>query len=315
MPERDSSAYGWGQRASYLACGAAVENIVLAASVERMRADIALLPDIHDPWHVATITLTPDPSTVPHPLASAIMKRGTNRKAYRTEPLTVRERDMLMAAAGEDATATLVEERSGIKTLARVGSTNEEIMLANRALHQFFFSHVSWTKEQDDARKVGFYIKTLELPPPAQLLFKIFRHWSVMRLLAMLGFNRFVARQNAATNAAAAAIGVVRINATRPIDFINAGRATERLWLTAVTLGFSFQPLTGILFFKLKLAHGEGDAFSPPERARIEHAYARAAALAGITSGHLAFMFRIGKSDPPTARAIRFPLDQAVTIS
>src|SRR3990167_10630915 len=30
-PERDKSAYNWGQRGSLMACGAALENLVLAA--------------------------------------------------------------------------------------------------------------------------------------------------------------------------------------------------------------------------------------------------------------------------------------------
>ena len=316
LPERDKSTYGWGQRASYLANGAAIENMVVAASAELYRAQVTYFPNPADAWHVATILLARDPAGKPDALAPYVNRRISNRKPYRKDPLTAEEREALSAAVAEAGygSLALIEERNDIDRLGRIGSANEEVMLANRALHQFFFSHVSWTKEEDDTKKVGFYIKTLELPPPARAMFKVFRHWPVMRILSALGFNRIVAKQNGATNASAAAIGAFMMTGMEPLDFVRIGRTIERLWLTATALGLSFQPLAGLPFFKFKIDGGEGDAFSAHERELVLNACQRASQICKADGKHIAFMFRIGRSDAPSAHAVRFPLAEVVSV-
>ena len=314
LPERDQSAYSWGQRASYLANGAAIENIVIAASAEHYRAEVKYFPNADDPQHVVTISLIKDPRLQIDPLAGFIDARISNRKAYQKDSLTPEERMALIRSGGGEESITLIDAVDALKRLGRVGATNEEVMLANRSLHNFFFSHVSWTKEEDEEKKIGFYIKTLELPPPAQAMFKAFRHWKVMRLFNKIGFNRAVAKQNAATNASAAAMGAFMINRTEPLDFVKVGRAVERLWLTATSLGLSFQPLTGVLFFKLKIAGGEVGAFSSQEQKLIMSAYAEASQILKAGERHIAFIFRVGRGDTPSAHAVRFPLEDVVTV-
>jgi hypothetical protein len=285
----------------------------IAASLEQYRAEIVYFPNPKDPWHTATITLTKDASIAPDPLAESISRRISNRKPYQKDGLTPLERNALMHASKENE-LVLVEQPDELQHLGRVGSTNEEIMLANHQLHHFFFTHVSWTKEEDDRKKIGFYIKTLELPPPAAFMFKLFRSWSVMRAFLLIGFNRVVAKQNGMTNACASAMGAVMMSATEPIDFVRVGRSVERIWLTATSLGLSFQPLTGVLFFKLKIAQGDGNLFSGRERKIIETAYKRVAHIFNAHDRHVAFMFRIGHAEAPSAHASRFPLEEVVTL-
>lgn len=316
LPERDQSAYSWGQRASYLANGAAIENMVVAASAEQYRADVDYFPDPNDIWHVAKIALHKDLNIKTDPLTASIKRRITNRKPYAKNPLTNEERGILLTAVAQDGVHfVLTEEREDIERLGRAGSTNEEVMLANRSLHQFFFSHVSWTKEEDEKKKIGFYIKTLELPPPAEKMFKLFSNWPAMRILVMLGFNRIVAKQNGATNASAAAIGAFVIDRIEPLDFVKLGRAVERFWLTVTSLGLSLQPLAGVLFFKLRIDGGEKEVFSSHEQKLISGSYQEASRIFQADNGHVAFMFRIGRGDTASAHAIRFPLADAVTVS
>lgn len=314
LADRDQSAYSWGQRSSYMALGAAIENMVIAASVEHYRAPVRYFPDPENRFHAATVTFVSEPSREADPLVSVISERVSNRKPYAKEPLAEKDRAALIGAAGEGGELKLIEKREAIERLGRVGGTNEEVMLGNRDLHRFFFSHVNWTKQEDEEKKMGFYIKTLELPPPARAMFRLMKHWPVMRALKALGVPRAVAAQNAALNASAAAIGALLIEGTEPVDFMEAGRAMERVWLTATARGLSLQPLTGVLFFKLLIEHGEDPMFSPHERAVILAAYEDAADTFGAHGKHVAFMFRIGRGPGPSARAIRFPLDEAVTI-
>lgn len=314
LPERDQSAYSWGQRASFLASGAAVENMVIAASMEGYCADVVYFPNRDDRWHVANICLEKDDGVKIDPLAVFITKRITNRKAYANDSLTSNERKAFLSAVHVDGDFFLTEKRDDINRLGRVGSTNEEVMLTNQELHNFFFGHVNWTKEEDGKKKVGFYIKTLELSPPAEIMFKVFRHWPIMRILGAIGLNRIVAKQNGATNASAAAIGALMIADTEPLDFVKIGRTIERFWLTATSLGLSLQPLTGVLFFRLKIVAGEGEVFSLREQKLITDAYQEASQILKADGKHIAFMFRIGHGDEPSAQAVRFPLSEVVSV-
>jgi nitroreductase len=315
-PERDESYYSYGQRASYLACGAALENMAIAASREGYRAAVTYFPDREDDTLVARVALERGAGVAQDPLAGSIEKRVTNRKPYRTRALTMDEKHALHGALREEYASTLhlCEDAPRLTRLGRVGSTNEEIMLSNKALHQFFFSHVSWTKEEDEAKKIGFYIETLELPPPARALFTLFKHWGVMRVLAALGFPKIVAKQNAATNASASAIGGIAIPDAEQLSFVKAGRAVERLWLTAASLGLSVQPLTGVLFFKLKIDAGESEVFTRAQQALVLRAYREAQEAFSVSDRPIAFMFRIGEAPPPSAQAVRFPLSEAVVV-
>lgn len=309
LPERDQSAYGWGARASYLAVGAVIENMALAASARGYRADITMLPEGSDPYLAARIELAKDSSVAVDPLATFIGKRVTNRKRYEKHPLTEPELEALRRSV--PLPLSIRTHRPDIDALARIGALNEEIMLGNDGLHDFFFSHVNWTKEEDDAKKIGFYIKTLELPPPARLVFSLMRYPILMKALRAVGTPAVVGRQNAATYASSSAICAVSIADDSPRDFLSAGRAAERLWLTATSLKLSLQPMTGILFFELALAHGDQRGFSPAEAARIRTAYRRAQEIFE-TRDTIAFICRVGEGAPPSAQAARFPLREVV---
>ncbi len=264
----------------------------------------------------ATLVFDKDASVQPDALAPAIAMRISNRKPYHKTLLTEHERASLIAAGIQDGKCAFVldENREDIQHIGRIGATNEEVMLANKGLHQFFFNHVSWTKEEDARKKVGFYIKTLELPPPAQVMFRVFKHWSIMSVLVKLGFNKIAAGQNAVTNASASAIGAVIIPHTEPLDFVHAGRAVERVWLAATAQGLVCQPLVGILFFELKIRAGEHDVFTPAQQKLIANAYRHAADILKVGDRYLAFMLRIGRGDAPSAHAVRFPLEEVVEV-
>lgn len=309
-PERDQSLYSWGQRASYMANGAALENFVLAASERGYTCQVQYFPS-NDESHVATISLMEGGAE--DPLASAIRNRISNRKPYAKAPLKSADRDALMKAVHDtDIELKFVESEQEKLILGDVGAVNEHVMLTNRRLHSFFFSHINWTAEQDRSNSIGFYIKTLELPPPAVLMFKLLSHWPIARVLAVAGMHRMVRSQNAGTNASASAIGVLSMQGIEPVDFVKAGRTLERIWLTATARRLSLQPLTGVLFFHLMIQYGDASVFSPAQRALITDAYTRAQNIFGGTP--IVFMFRIGTAKTPSARSSRFPFAKSVEI-
>ncbi len=138
QPERDKSLYNVDQKGSYIAHGALIENIAIAAPRFGYEATVTLLPHVEEPTLVAIVTLSP---TSPHedPLCAAIANRVTNRKLYAPAPLTSQQRTALLGAshvvgAGE---VKLLEGENERRNLANALSFNEQLLFGNNHLHQF----------------------------------------------------------------------------------------------------------------------------------------------------------------------------------
>jgi hypothetical protein len=312
--KRDQSVYNWGQRGALIANGAVIENIVISAKELGYTPNIMLLPEDTNKHLVARISLTKTP--VPRdPLYPEIFKRVTNRKPYKKEALTKSELEgLLNCGTFGNIKIHFTQEHEHKQLLGKAGSANEVIMLNNKELHEFFFNHINWNQEEDDEKKIGFFIDTLELAPPARASFKIIKNWRVISVFNKLGFHKMVGKQNAQTNAAASGFGVLTIPNLEPKNFLEAGRTLQRFWLTATKLDLSMQPLTGIIFFMYRILANETERFSPEQIGIIKLAYNEVRSTFGISEAEtIAFMFRIGHGDKPSARSSRFPMEGVTT--
>ena len=312
VPERDQSAYNFNQYASYVANGAALENIEIASRAMGYNATIETLPNATDHNLIAIVTLEKS-QPQNEPLYEFIEKRITNRKPYKKEPLTAEQKKALLSQKVSEAEFLLNDDLINIQTLADVGATNEYIMLNNQSIHNFFFSHVNWTEAEENEKRYGFYIKTLELLPPAQFMFKVFSKWNRMRIFKALGFPKMVLKQNAQIYASSGAMAAITITNTTPRDFINAGRLTQRVWLIVTKLGLSMQPMTGILFFMLRLRGGDTTAFSPTQQELIKTQYKKVETIFQVSDNKtITMMFRIGNGEAPSAQSSKYSLGKVL---
>jgi len=308
IPERDHSPYNFRQRASYVANGAMIENLSIISGAKGYDANVALFPDKSDPHLVAIVTLTPtkpkDESLYPY-----IAGRVTNRKPYNEVPLAEHEKQALLGTANhaKGIEIFLTEKREDIVHLANVGSMNERVVFENKFLHDFLFSHINWTKEENEAKKIGFDIKTLELPPPARMGFNIFKHWSAVKVFNKIGLSKMIRKQNGAQYAAAAAVAVITFSGTEDMDFVEAGRVIERFWLTATKLGLALQPMAGIIYFMQRILAGTPEPFSEHGVGLITEAYETICRIFNVREKTIPMMFRIGHADPPSARSLKLP--------
>ncbi|MDP2648688.1 MAG: hypothetical protein Q8P19_02200 [bacterium] len=311
-PGSDASLYNLGRRGTLIAMGAAIENMVHAAGSLGYELSIHAFPSGFDDTIIARLTIKKGShKTGGSTLARAIRARVTNRKPFRTDPLTDEDSSALVNAADYFSNGGVrlvrVTDVPSIGRLAVVGSTNERVMLGNRELHSFFFGHLTWSKEEDDRVKRGFYIKTLELPMPLEKLFGIFRFWLLMRALKLIGFTALVGKGNAQTYAATGEIGLITIPGDTPENFLTAGRAFERIWLTATSRGLALQPLTGTIYLGYALREAASH-FSAREQTLIARQIKIVQEFSG--GGTIAIMYRVGyPKSPPSARASRFPVD------
>jgi len=314
VPERASSLYDWGQRASYLSHGAVIENIELASQELGYAVEIEIFPDKDNPEIVARVKLTKT-EIKKDPLYNYIEKRSTNRKPYRDTLLTEEQiKEIVSCSKNNDIKILFIQDKKAKKALAEVGSTNESIMMSNKFLHNFFFSHVNWTKEEDEKKKIGFFIDTLELPPPAKIGFKIFKNWKITNLFNKIGLYKLIGKQNAKIYSSSSGIGIIIIKNMSPENFINSGKIMQRMWLTLTKMGLSLQPLTGVIFFMYKVLAKETEKFSEDQVKTIKKSYEKIKNIFNLEDSDIvAFMFRVGYAEKPSARSVRFNVEEVIT--
>ncbi len=304
IPESDQSLYNFEQKGSLVAHGALIENIIIAGRSLGQALNYTLFPDTGQPNFVVDFRLTPATPS-PEKLFTFIEKRATNRRAYDQAPLLPEECGALEAAG--QGQVVVKTDRASVEKLASVVSLNERLIFENKLLHNFFFSHIRWTAEEEARNSTGFYLKTLELSPQEAKGFNILRHWPVVSVLSKLGLGKKVAAENSKKYLCAGAFAIVTAPTNSARDLVEAGRVAERMWLTATQLGLSVQPMTGLLFLWQKILAGKVAELSPRHQEMIREAVSNIRNQFGLTdsSDTIVMLFRLGHGEPPSARSGR----------
>ena len=281
--------------------------------MEGLHASIKLFPSPSDKNWIARVDFTVA-QHIEDPLYRAIFERTTNRKAYSKAALTQEQKAEILSSSYEVVSGSikLVEDENKIKELSGPISLNEQLIFENRHLHDFFYDHVHWTKEEDEKFRNGFFIDTLELNPPQRMAMKLMRSWRIASFAKKLGISRQVARDNAKNYTTASAFGVVVMQTNNADDYVLAGRIMERVWLKVTNMGLSLQPMTGVLFFNQRILANKAEAFSSDQIASIRQAYEKIKQGFDINSETIAMLFRLGKGGEPSARSLRFNLDDFI---
>lgn len=311
LPEKDHPVLNFRYRGTWIAHGALIENIVIAAHAMGYRASINLFPEKENRSLTSRIRLERFPNAEQKELElyNAIPKRVTNRKPYDIAPLSRETVDSFRQTAHSGSfsgvEARFIENQQKIKELGKAASVNEIVMFENQALHKLLFEEIVWTKEEEERRGKGLYFKTMELKPPAAIV-KMLSRWSLMRVLNIFGVARAIAKDNVKMYSSTPLVCAI-LCGNDDVDFINAGRLMERIWLKATAMGLSSHLMTGVLFMWQRIASGETEWFSSEHVKLIQRAYQTTASLLGAGEKNVVLLFRIGQGGEPSAYSIKLP--------
>ncbi|MHB0865324.1 MAG: hypothetical protein ACYC1Y_00225 [Minisyncoccota bacterium] len=302
LPERDNPILNYEEGGTLIALGAALQNADLEARAQGY-APSTTLNESGSCVAIMRLSSGGDLDVAQRPMREAIFKRHTNRKAYGKISLSREMRATILGpliSGSADLKLFLIESQEAMGEVSRALTMMEETALANKALHTLFFSSIFWSEAKNRAGEQGLYIKTLELPPPVQALFRLLKHWRFAKLLAKVGFPRFVAQTNAQQNASASALGVITALRLHRGTYLEAGKMLERVWLLATAQGLSLQIVTGITFLARSINnHDTARLLSDDEQERVRAAYATI--KRNVDDGHEPIIaFRIGTSNGPT---------------
>ena len=306
---KDTSLYNVKNTASYVAIGAMIENMAIAAKSLGYDASVKLFPEEENSSTVANITFIKG-ETVFDPLFLFIKKRCVNRKKFKARQLEHHAKEALLKASSEfrGAELCIIEDNEKKKLLARIFSLNDRILFENRNLHDFLFKHLRWSSEDAETSRDGMSIESLELGFLQSRIFKFLSSWNLVRFLNFLGFSRLAPLQSYKLCASSSALCVLLMQGLNSASFVEGGRVLQRIWLTASSLGLALHPMTGITFLIQRLQIGEDKELSNSHRKYLIKSYQRLKEILPVEHKSIIMSFRLGYADAPSDKSLRLPL-------
>ncbi len=313
-PTRDTSLYNVKQLASFIAHGALLENIGIAAAHEGFLVEEELFPQgkVNEKKECIVARIVFHEGTLQEgdtSLFSYIKERATNRNPYSPAPLVEDFWKSVPREVGIDGVRLIwVTDEEKRNSLARYASVNERVVFENQFLHSFLFQHVYWPDE-DGKREDGFSVKTFELPRMGELFFKISRNWDRLKYLnRFMKFSQFVSRENEKLYRSGGVMGAFVVEAgANPHYAVYAGKTLQKIWLTASKFQAWIQPITGIPLLAMRFRTEGSKHFSSFHRSLIQDAYTSMGDVLSLSQNEfLFFLFRLGKAERnPSARTFR----------
>lgn len=314
--QRSASLLDFGDVASYLAIGAAVENIAITASSLGLGAEVSTPVKPTEAGPVCEIRFARDPSRPVDALAAYVVQRVTNRKPGPPSPL---ERDVVTALLDEADTAgaqlQLCEDRSTLTALGEVIGRGERQRLLNRQMHGEMMSELRWTADEVVQTRDGLDLQTLEMTDTDLAGMRLVSDWSVMEAVRSIDAGQGLLKPSTRAVDTGSAMGLLTIDGVGVYDYFRAGRAMQRVWLRATALGLAFQPMTALLYMFARVERGAGEGLSEAAIAELRRLRARFGEIFDVGPNRgLAMLFRLAVAEPPTARSLRRRVDDVLTV-
>ena len=304
---RDHCVYDLDGHPSQIAFGTLLETIAIAASGHGLRADIARRPAGRETHPVFDVRFVADAAVVPSPLIGAIRERTVQRRPMKTTPLTAEHKRQLEAVVAPHYTLDWLESRDQKWKAAKLMYNNARLRLTMPEAFDTHRSIIDWKNRVESPDKVpanalGVDAMTLHLMKWAMV------SWRRMKSVnTLMGTWAPRLQMDLAPGMACAGHFVLRA-AGKPAsidDYVAAGRALQRFWLTMTTLGLYMQPeMTPLIFSKYAREHTRFTA-----EARLENAardlQRQTETLIFKGAGHPVYMGRLGYGPRPAARSVR----------
>lgn len=301
-PLSDTSLYNYNQHANHVALGALIENINIASAEYGYDTEIKEVFTAEE--LVAKISLIKS-NPKKNALFPFIKERHSNRKPHSLTDSKKIE-NFLSDIEGIAGVQSLTPKNERFKKISENIAVNEKIVLENKKMHDFLFSHITWSKKED-SKKRGFYVKTLELKGPEFLAFKLFSKWRVLSFFnKFLPISDFISKQNSKTYNKTNLFLAITINKQAPASFLQAGRVMERVWLIATKYNLAIQPLGGIplLGQRVLVENNKKKDISEEHISLIKGSYKNIKDIFSIND-EIVILLRAGIAKPASARTLR----------
>ena len=310
---RERCVYDLDGSASQIGIGALIETMAIAASRFGIRIDASRIVESPIERPAINIRLVADSLVRADPLAAFIETRSVHRRALDTRALTQTEKAALTASIGDAHQLLWRESAVERRRMAGLLFASAKLRLIMPEAYQVHREAIEWGAKFSNDRVPE---AAVGLDPMTAILMR----W-VMRSWTRVGFfNRFLAGTwipriqldvIPALKCAAHFVLIAKRSPTTIDDFIAAGRAVQRLWLTAAQLNLQLQPeVTPLIFARYSRARLQFSSLPeiPALAARI--ALRLDQDIGEPAAKNAVFMGRVGAGKPAPYRSLRLPLEQ-----
>ncbi len=305
------------KNATYIANGSALENLQLMARSMGIGTKITSFPLAKNKVLVAVIQFTKAPgvATATDELVKYIDYRLTNRNAGDAKPLPTELNENLVAAMAGVAGVNLYIKGSSeeMKELGGIIGAADRIKFLSPSAHFEFFNQLRWSNDECMRTGNGVHIDALGLSMPEVIAMRMIKKPEVIRLLAEWEGGQaleYTARKNVATSSA---IGLITMPDSSPASYVAAGRAIQKMWLTATKHEIGIHPMQAALSQFSNLAAGNVKDIPPYLRDEIALLNERfRQVFTEINKDVPVFLFRMSTSAMPGMRTFRKQLEKVL---
>ena len=311
---RDHCVYDLDGHPSQISIGALLETMAIAASTFGLATRV--FPHVDAPAHRPTLTVefSADAALAPDPLAAHILARSVQRLPLSRRALTASEKTALAATLPAGYEVTWLEKKQRTAA-AGLMFRNAKLRLTMPEAHQVHQAVIEWNARHSADRMPD---RALGVDPfTAKLMRWVMHDWRRVEF-----FNTWLAgtvaprlQMDLIPGLACAAHFVLAAphRPHRVADYLAAGRAMQRFWLTATSLGLQLQPELTPLIFSRYVRDGRVFSGTRGMQQRAANLSREAEQLVGKPVWERAvFMGRIGAGPPAQARSLRRPLAELI---
>ncbi|MBP2326937.1 nitroreductase [Kibdelosporangium banguiense] len=306
--ERSESIMDPHGRAARLALGAAVENMVIAATARGLAVTVQPFPrsDV-----VAEITTQPDASA-PDSLFGALRERRTHRAPGTRSTLTAEEIAELTAPAKHHgAQLDLSLSPDELDELGGIVGACDRIRLLNPHLHEEAVGELRFGPAPE--ARDGITLESLALPTGLEEPFRVITRTDIAARLRYIGGGARFADYAKIAVAGASAMVLLSIDNDTPESWLAGGRAMQRTWLRAEQLGLGLHPMTSPIHMFEMLDGPSVKVFNAAEAAELRELRARFHKVMPKPNGPMALLFRLTRITGPATRSLRLPAESVLT--
>lgn len=309
---RDHCVYDLDGRPSQIALGALLETIAIAASSRSMRAEFKRQLESPEERPDYAVELIPDTQIKPDPLLEQIKNRSVQRRPLHRTALTSQQKQALQDSVENFYTLNWYEG-SERWHMARLMYDNAKLRLTLPEAYLVHKDIIKWDARfsEDKVPDQALGIDNMTL----KLMKWVMTSWQRVDFFNKYLLGHVVPRIEmdllpGLCCAAHFAIQADQVPETID-DYVRGGRAVQRFWLTATSLGLQLQPEMTPLIFSRYVR--QGTVFSQLPGA-VDTATALAGRLSKIlqpaSTDKVLFLGRIGNGKVADSRSMRLPVEK-----
>ncbi|NMF96812.1 nitroreductase family protein [Aromatoleum toluolicum] len=313
---RDWCLYDFDGRPSYMAHGALLETLRIAATGFGLDARWAIRAGCTATAPVYDVTVHEAPGLAADPLLSHIETRVVQRRPMHTTPLSAAQRERLVAATGPGFQVQFFESFAERFEVAKLLWGSAHVRLTCPEAYAVHKEIIEWgarfSKDRIPEEAVGVD------PMTARLMRWVMQSWARVEFFNRYLLGTVAPRIQLDFIPAMACAAHVLLRPRRPLtthgDCVEAGVAMQRLWLTVAALGLYLQPQMTPVIFRWYAQAARPLSAKPGIDDAVRLLASRFDALTGSgATDPFAFFCRVGNASQPVSRSIRRSLDELMT--